>query len=71
MKSRRPEMERVVDGVQVVEDRRLGELDEGRPVPGVIGIQQVAKVIAKLDDLNGINSNGATDGLLFPPSNDF
>jgi hypothetical protein len=47
----------------VVEDRRLGELDEGQPVPGVIGIQQVAKVIAKLDDFNGINSDGTIDGL--------
>jgi len=52
----------------VVEDRRLGELDEGQPVPGVIGIQQVAKVIAKLDDFNGINSDGTIDSLLFPPS---
>jgi len=32
-------------------------------VPGVIGIQQVAKVIAKLDDFNGINSDGTIDGL--------
>ena len=54
----------------MVEDRRLGELDEGQPVPGVIGIQQVAKVIAKLDDFNGINSDGTIDGLLSPPSND-
>ena len=42
------EVERIVDGIQVVEVRRLGELDEGQPVPGVIGIQQVAKFIAKL-----------------------
>ena len=50
---------------------RVGELDEGQPVPGVIGIQQVAKVIAKLDDFNGFNSDGTIDGLLFPASNDF
>ena len=42
------EIERVVDGVQVVEVQRLGELDQGQPAPSVIGIQQVAKVIAKL-----------------------
>ena len=46
--------------------RRLGELDEGQPVPSVIGIQQVAKVIAKLDDFNGFNSDGTVDGTAQP-----
>ena len=40
----------------MVEVRRLGELDEGQPVSGVIGIQQVAKVIAKLMTSTGFNS---------------
>jgi hypothetical protein len=42
------EIERIVNGVQLVEVQRLGQLDEGQPMPSVIGIQQVAKVIAKL-----------------------
>src|SRR6266481_5163636 len=36
------EVERVIDRVQVVEVRRLGELDEGQPMPGIIRVQQVA-----------------------------
>ena len=36
------EVEGVVDRVQVVEVRRLGELDQGQPVPSVIRVQQVA-----------------------------
>ena len=42
------EIKHVVDEVQVIEVRRLSEPDEGQPVSGVIGIHQVAKVIAKL-----------------------
>ena len=35
-------IEGVVDRVQMVEMRRLGELDKGQPVPGVIRVQEVA-----------------------------
>ena len=46
--------------------RHLGELDEGQPVPNLIGIQQVAKVIAK-----SMTSTTSIDGLLFPAGNHF
>ena len=40
-------------------------------MPNLIGIQQVAKVICKVDDVNGFNGGGTIDGLLFPESNHF
>src|SRR5207237_10863748 len=34
-------VERIVDRVQVIEVRRLGELDKGQPVSGIVRVQEV------------------------------
>jgi len=47
-------VERVIDRVQVIEVRRLGELDKRQPMPGMIRVQEVAGEGQELAAVRGV-----------------